>query len=293
VEAGEDLSSAITKVGAPDFPEATTALIRAGSRSGETWRAIRDAMTFEYQLNAVRKGASKGLIAGIGSMVFAGVTTVASTSYMGPKLMKSELMKAAMQKGNGIHLEWVTTVGNIVGYAIGAILVLIFLMLVLASAGRKLMPVKADQLIMRIPYYKDLVLSRNNYIVLYGLSLLIGSGVRTEEALRLSATTAPPGALKQDLLDAEKAVKGGREWAKEMKTLHPTDVAALLSAQDRKQIQATLDTLANQYKELYAYRLASFVPALNMVAALFMSIAGGILFAESILPMLMATQNIM
>jgi len=165
------------------------------------------------------------------------------------------------------------------------------LLVLVASIGRRIAPIHADKLIMKIPYYKDLVLSKNNYIVLYGLALLVKSGVRTEEALRLSAEAAPKGALRRDLTNAMTAVKSGRDWAPEMVTLHPTDKAALLSAADRTQIAITLNTLAGQYRELYGQRLATLVPLINLVAALFMSLAGGILFAESILPMLMASKN--
>jgi general secretion pathway protein F len=125
--------------------------------------------------------------------------------------------------------------------------------------------------------------------VLYGLSLLVKSGVRTEEALRLSAEGAPRGALRTDLVAATLAVKTGKHWPQAMTTFHPTDKASLLSASDREQVASTLGTLANQYRELYAQRLGSFVPALNLVAALFMSIAGGLLFGQAILPMLMAS----
>lgn len=293
VEAGDDLASAIEKVGAPDFPEATIALIHAGSRSGETWKAIRDAIEFEQQLNHARAGAAKGLWVGIGSLVLSGALAIASTLYVGPTVMKSDLIKGASEMGEKIDIGWVNTFGNAIGILTAVMLAAIALMFFVASVGRKLVPLHADRFIMSIPYYKDLVLARNNFIVLYGLSLLVKSGVRTEEALRLSAEAAPKGALRRDLTNAMLAVKSGREWAKEMVTLHPTDKAALLSATDRTQIAYTLNALANQYRELYAQRLASFVPLINMLAAVFMALAGGVLFAESILPMLMASKNLL
>ena len=89
------------------------------------------------------------------------------------------------------------------------------------------------------------------------------------------------------------AVKTGKPWPRAMETLHPTDKAALMSATDREQVAGTLDTLATQYRELYGQRLASFVPVVNLLAALFLSIAGGLLFGQSILPMLMASQGMM
>lgn len=293
IEAGDDLAAALGKVGPPDFPEATIAMIQAGTRSGETGKAVADAAAFEYELHQVKKGASKGLISGIAAFLFAGVTTVVSTVYVGPKIMESDIMKTAATQGGGIDIGWITTAGNILGYLMGLLLVIGVLAFLLAQVGRRILPVKADQLIMKIPFYKDLVLARNNYIVLYGLELLVQSGVRMEEALRLSAESAPKGALRRDLFNAAQAVKAGRQWPKVMDTFHPTDKAALIASYDREQVARTLGALARQYRELYSQRLASFVPLLNMLAAVFLSLAGGVLFGQSILPMLMASQNML
>lgn len=292
VESGDDLAAAFERVGNPDFPEATVALIRAGSRSGETWRAIKDAAEFEYQLHNIKKGAAKGLWTGIGSFIGAGLMTVASTLYVGPKIMESDLIKAANKNG-AVNIDWINDIAFVTGYTMGAMMIIGVLLWLLASVGRQVMPVQADKIILKVPYYKDLVLSRNNFVVLYGLALLIKSGVRTEEALRLSSESAPKGALRADLSAAMHAVKTGRQWPKVMQTLHPTDKAALMSATDREQVASTLDTLANQYRELYAQRLSSFVPIINLLAALFMSIAGGLLFGQAIMPMLMATEGLM
>ncbi|MCC5610902.1 type II secretion system F family protein [Nostoc sp. CHAB 5834] len=292
VESGSDLAAAFENVGRPDFPEATVALVKAGARSGESWRAIKDAAEFEYQLHNIKKGASKGLITGIGSFIGAGAMTVVSTLYIGPKIMESDLIKAANKSG-AVNIDWINNVAYFTGYSMGFLMFIGVAFWLLASVGRRVMPVKADKLILKVPFYKDLVLSRNNFIVLYGLALLIKSGVRTEEALRLSSESAPRGALRSDLLHAMEAVKTGRPWPKVMQTFHPTDKAALMSASDREQVAHTLDTLANQYRELYAQRLAAFVPIVNLVAALFMSIAGGLLFGQSIMPMLMATEGLM
>jgi general secretion pathway protein F len=293
VQNGDDFSDALAKIGAPDFPVATIALIQAGSRSGETWRAIRDASEFEYQLHNAKKSASKGMFSAIGGFVFAGIMTVVSTLYVGPKIMSSDMIKAANTAETPIDIGWLTTAGNIIGIIIAVMLAVGILMTMFSTLGRRLFPVTADNVILKIPFYKDLVLARNNFVVLYGLGLLLGSGVRTEEALRLSAESAPRGALRSDLANASMAVKTGRPWPPCLRTLHPTDRAALLSAVDREQIAGTFNTLANQYRELYALRLASFVPAINVLAALFLSASGGILFGQSILPMLMASKNMM
>jgi general secretion pathway protein F len=292
LEAGDDLAQAFERIGSKDFPDATVALIKAGSRSGKTWKAIRDAADFEYQLHSIKSGAAKGLWTGVAAFVGAGILTIVSTLYVGPEIMNSTLIQAANANG-AVNIDFINNTAYVVGYLMTAILIMGVLFWLLASVGRKLMPIKADNLILKIPFYKDLVLSRNNFIVLYGLALLIRSGVRTEDALRLSSEGAPRGALRHDLQTAVDAVRNGRPWPKVMRTLHPTDKAALLSATDREQVSSTLDTLANQYRDLYAQRLSSFVPMVNLLAALFLSIAGGLIFGQSILPMLQATKGLL
>jgi general secretion pathway protein F len=291
VESGSDLSQAIEQVGSSDFPEATSALIKAGSKSGETWKALQDAAEFEYELHKVKQGAAKGLWGGVIGFLFAAGTTLASTLYVGPAIMESDLVKGLAEKGGGVDFGTINAAGSFLGWTMAAVLVIALGFISLGTIGRRLFPNEADRVILRIPFYKDLVLAKNNYIVLYGLSLLIRSGVRAEEALRLSAEGAPKGALRTDLFNAMTAVKTGRPWPKVMSTLHPTDKASLMCATDREQIGKTLDTLASQYRTLYGQRLGSFVPALNMVAAVLLSLSGGLLFAQSILPMLMATQG--
>jgi general secretion pathway protein F len=292
VESGQDLASAMEQIGQPDFPETTVALIKAGARTGDSWRAIKDAAEFEYQLHTIKKGSAKGLWTGILSFIGAGLMILASTFYVGPEIMNSPLMKA-MKAEDVATIDFINQIAVGITIFMGILMVIGMLGGLLASVGRQVMPVKADEIIMKVPYYKDLVLSKNNYIVLYGLSLLIRAKVRIEEALRLSAESAPKGALRIDLFAALNAVKKGQPWMNVMKTLHPTDRAALLCATSAEQIAITLDILANQYRDIYAQRLASFVPLLNMVAAIFMTVAGGIIFAQTVLPMLMTTQGML
>lgn len=294
VETGSNLDEAIAQVGAPDFSEATVALVRAGSKTGETDKALRDAAAFEYELFNVKKTSSRGLWAGLASFLTAAALTLVSAFYLGPKTMHSDFLKAVNGASGGkVNINWVNTLATTIGWLMAVMLVTGIALWLLASVGRRISPVKVDNLIMKIPFYKDLVLAKNNFIVLYGLELLIRSGINLEEAFRLSAETAPRGALRADLISARDAVKTGQPWPERMKTLHPTDKAALGSAIDKTQISKTMGSLASQYRELYAQRLSSFVPVLNLISALFMSIAGGILFGETILPLLMASKAIM
>lgn len=160
---------------------------------------------------------------------------------------------------------------------------------------RPIIPSAVDRVIMRIPFYRDLVLAKQNYIVFFGLGILLGAGLRLEECLRLSRDNSPRGELKDDLERARKTIVGGgaNPWPYVMTTLHPTDKAALATAQDRTQIATTISELAIQYRNLYHHRISVFVPVAQILAAIFLSLAGVVLFGVAIVPLLQMTSGIL
>lgn len=283
MEAGSDLVDAIEKIGPPHFPTTTIALIKAGSKGGDTWKALRDAAEFEVEMERVRKGAGKGLISGIGGFLAAAVVTIVARFYVAPKVLESDFFKMSAEN---IDLTFINVLSNIVGYSMLVFFTLFMFLFLLGSVGRLIVPTQADALILKIPFYKDLVLARGNYIVLYGLAVMIKSGVSMEKSLLLSAENTRRGSLKDDLERAIEAIKLGRPWAKTMHTFHATDRAALSVSADKEQIANTLNALSYQYREDYKRVIGSFGPSMQLIAALYLVLSAGILFGYTILPML-------
>lgn len=283
MEAGDDVMAAIEKIGPPNFPETMIALIKAGSRSGEIWRALLDAVEFEREMMRVKKSSGAGIWPGVIGFVSAAGVTLGTKFYFAPKMLESDFFKTTQDK---IDLSLIDLITNITGYSMLFLTIIFLILLFLSSVGKQIMPSLSDKIIMKIPFYKDLILARNNYTVLYGLSLLVKSGVSMEHSLQLSANTAPKGSLKDDLIRAVNAVKKGQPWSNAMLTLHPTDKAALAISESKEQIANTLDALAFQYRENYARVVGSFGPTLQLVAAVFLVLSGGILFGYTILPIL-------
>jgi len=283
IEAGSDLPSAIESIGSPHFPETTVALIKAGSQGGATHTAIKEASKFEREMAQIRKGSSKGLIGAFIMFLLSVVFIVAAVFWMMPKVMESDMMRLA---GDDVDIDWVVNLTSYIGYSMAVILVVVLLLGFLGTIGKKLMPAFADRIILRIPIYKDLMLSQKNYISFYGMSLLVGVGVRMEAALALTYEATRPGALKEDFLLARQAVRNGRPWAMAMKTIHDTDRAALSASQDRTQVAAALQAIADQYRDIYADRISLFVPLMQGIGSAFMLLAGIIMFGVTILPMM-------
>lgn len=283
MESGADVMEALERIGAPNFPETVLALIKAGSRSGEIWKAIFDAVEFEAEMQRVKKGGGKGVAMGIIGFLCAAFLTLGTKFYFAPKLFESDFFKTTKDKMDLTVIDWLT---NITGYSMLFLAIIFVTLLFLSSIGKKIMPSVADSIIMKIPFYKDLILARNNYTVLYGLSLLVKSGVPMEYALSLSASSSPKGSLKDDLMRAIAAVKKGQPWSNAMHTLHPTDKAALAISESKEQVANTLDALAFQYRENYSRVVGSFGPTLQVLSALFLVLSGGILFGYTILPIL-------
>ena len=161
-----------------NFPPAMVALIKAGVHSGETWRALKDAAEFEYRMQSIRKGATKELAQALLSFVIAGAITVGTSHWLGPMMMSYDIFK----NNSGVNVDWVYTAADMMTIIMVSLLAVVGLLVWLATMGKRIMPLFADRVILKVPFYKDLVLARNNYATLYKLGLLIGAGVRVEEA---------------------------------------------------------------------------------------------------------------
>lgn len=283
MESGDDLVEAIEKIGHPHFPITTVALIKAGSKGGETWKALRDAVEFELEMESVKKGAGKGLIGGVVGFLFAAIVTFAAKFYVAPEILSSQFFRMQQDK---IDLTFINVLSNTVTGSMIVLFTIFISLFLLGSVGRRLFPTKADAIILKIPFYKDLVLSKENYVILYGLSVMVNSGVSMEQSLDLSAKNTRKGSLKNDLMRGIKAIKVGQPWAKAMRTFHATDRAALGVSVDKEQIAQTLNTLSYQYREDYKKVVGSFGPSMQLLAALYLVLSGGILFGYTILPML-------
>ena len=288
IEQGADFGESILKM-SKDFPDTTAALINSGVRGGDLPEALRNAAEFELEMDEIRRSSSKGMAGAVATFLMSAAMILGTSLYIGPAVMESELM----QQGGDINIDWVFTIAHGLSWFMGALLLLAVTLLSLTYIVKPVAPSFSDRVVLKIPIYRDLVLAKNNYTVFHGLGLLIGSGVRMEEALVLSAEAAPRGEVKNDLERGHRAVRNGKPWAMAMQTLHPTDIAALSTSQDREQIAKAVQAVARQYKKIYTQRIQEVVPGLQLLSALFMAIAGGLIFGMVILPMLQLTQNLL
>lgn len=282
IESGSDIAEAMERIGPPDFPQHITALVKAGSKGGETGKAIDAAVEFEKKLHEIKRQSSGGIWSGLGGFVSALGITLGTTEYFGPMVLESDLMKIG---GDAIDVGWAETLADWSSAIMIGLTILMLVLFALGSVGRLTMPSIADKIILKIPFYKDLVLAKNNYVILFGLSQLVGTGVPMDQALKLQAEAAPKGAMRDDLEAAWRAVKSGRPWAMAMKNLHPTDKAALSTSQDKEQVARALDAMSRQYQILFAQRIATLGPVLQLIAVSFLVLSGIILFGMTIVPM--------
>lgn len=283
VEQGDDIPTAMENIGEPDFPRNMVALVKAGSKSGSTGTAIKHAAAFEVEIEQVKKNNVWALWFSIIGFVFAALVIFSTKYYFAPAILNSQLVKMA---GDAVDTTWAVGLMNFSAVAMGVMTVAFCVLMTLGTLGRLVSPTKADQVVVRIPFYKDLVLARNNYITLYALATLVGNGVPMEQSLALAADSTPKGIMRNDLEAAVVAVKKGRDWAGAMRYLHPTDKAALASVQDREQAARTLRSLSDQYRLIYGQRIKATTPILMLVAATFLVMSGIVLFGLGVEPIL-------
>lgn len=292
VESGSTLPEAMELAGKRYFPETVSAMIKAGALSGNTWKSVRDAMMFERDIMNIKKGASKGLWGAIGGFFAAAIFIIASVFWMMPKIMDSDLMKMS-GTGEDQMMQMTIDFSYWIGYAMIGITGLAFMFFFVGTIGRRIAPGALDAIIMKIPIYRDFILSKNNYIAFYALASLVGTGVRLEGAFSMMQSITPPGILRDDFKRAQQAVSKGQPWAMVMRSLHPTDKAALSSSLDKEQVARAFDAMATFYRDSYAANTESFVDILRSVSVLFITLSGLIMFGLTILPMLQMSSGIM
>jgi len=287
VNTGMPLTTALEEE-TKSFPASMVALIRAGLVAGNTSVALREAAEFERMIQGIRKGSVKEIYAGIGYLIASAALMIATMEYFGPMVTDNPMFS----NGNGVDTAWIETSGTILMWFNLALVAVVLLFGLFGTVGRQISPVVSDRIIARIPFYSDLILAKNNYVTFYKLGLLIQSGVRIEESLRLTERDCPRGALKSDLGRSLEMIRRGRPWAEGMETMDPTDRASLISSTDREDVARTFRLLADQFRDLYLARIQAVAPAVNMAAALLMTAASGVLFGLTILPMLQLAANI-
>lgn len=292
IKTGASLPDAMEFAGTRYFPSAIVAIIKTGARGGDMAYAVKEAGRFEKELDDVRKSASRGLWSASFGFLAGVVTIIASHFYVAPQIMESSLVKMA---GDKLDVGWVMTMSSVITWMAIVLLILVSIVFIFAVVLRPVAPATIDRGIQKIPFYRDLALAKSNYMVFFGLAVLLKAGLRVEEAMRLTIESAPKGELRNDLGRALTAiVQGSAEpWPNKMRMLHPTDRAALSTAQDRTQVASTIYELALQYKALYHSRLELFTPIAQLFAALFLSLAGFVLFAVSTIPLLQTMSAVM
>lgn len=290
VGSGSTVTEAIAALGGRDFPGTTVAMIQAGANSGDTAQALRDAMDFEQHLRKIRKESSRGVWGAIFVFLISIVFVIATLLLGVPTIMNNPLMKMT---GGAENFQSSIEVAYGTGYVMVGVLAVLVGMFMLATVGRSVAPSIAESIIMRIPIYKDLVLAKGQYIAFYGLSLLVGAGMRMDSALELLAQTTQGGLLKADFMRARDAVGRGQPWQTGMTTLRATDRAALGASLDRTQTVMTLKAVALSFRDTYAQRVAVLTPVLQTLAVIGLLVAGLIILGLTVLPMLTMSASVM
>lgn len=289
VAAGENFDVVLD--GMPEhFPPATVSLIKSGMEGGQIGVALLDAANFENEMEKIGKQARGGLLSAAFEFLIAAVLIIVTAYWVGPWVMDSKMMKMS---GGEVNIDWAFLLADILAALTVLIIVASVSLLMIAYVLKPFMPYFADRLVLKIPVFRDLVLSKTYYSVFYGAALLLSSGVMLKKSIGLARDSAPSGAVRNDLTNAYEAIETGQDWASQMVNLHPTERACLETAQDRSEISEAFLAVAQTHREVYAQRIGQVVPTLSVVSNIFMFMAGFLVFAMMMLPNLQLTKGIL
>ena len=288
VDRGVPLGEALS-LDARNFPGSIGLLIKTGSASGDTPGALREAAEFERLIGEASRGALFAILRSFMYMFMALGLLVVNQYVIVPKMFNSSIMKMAK---NTDFSGWVT-MGLVAMWTTILIMVVLLFLVGLATFGRRVAPDRVDALILKMPIMRDIVISQDNYIGLYRMSLLTRAKVPMNEVLASCAESSRPGALREDFKRAYGGMKRGEKWARYMMTLHPTDRAALMLMPDQDELAKNLNYMAEQSKALYLQRLGVVSPTMDVISAVLISVAGFIVLVVTTVPQLQLVSEIM
>ncbi|CAM4113277.1 type II secretion system F family protein [Vreelandella rituensis] len=288
LQSGMDFYEALRSL--PDFPETTVALVEAGMRSGKFHEALSETVTFEKEMEQVKRVSSEGLWYALLNFGF-GSTLIFCTSYIfAPYFMNSGFIATS----EAIDIGWVVMLSNLMGGVIGVTLLSALGVWLVSHVLRPLNPGLSDRITLRIPLYRKIALNKKHYILFYTVSRLIGSGIRIDDALRVAMQTSPKGEMQKDLQRALTRIEtDDGNWPDAMTHINAIDKAALATSQNRADIAVALREVANGKKEDYIRALRVVAPLLQVFGLFMMAMAGFLLFCFTALPSIQALEGLL
>lgn len=229
---------AIEIIGPPHFPTSVIAMIKAGASAGSLTDALREAADFEQEMISIKKESAKGMTQAVASFILAVIVVFGVMFGVVPWMETAPMFKAMK-----VDITWLHPFGYSTLWSMAFFFTLFMFFTLLGTLGRLISPTFADNLILKIPLYRDLVLSKNNFITIYQLSRLIEKGIPLKVSLSKTTENTGKGRLRSDLEDAIERLNKGTEWSDALSTFSPMDKAALRASTDAKKISRTLRDL--------------------------------------------------
>lgn len=280
IQTGKTLVEAL-EMDTVNFPASIVAMLRASAMNGDMPSALGEVATFEEEMAKVTRGSMAFLWKALMGFVLSLAMIIASTYWMAPKVLDNPIIRA-----RHYDFDWLIKLGVASLFVLGAFLALVVVIALASTLGRAVAPVQADRLIGLVPFYKDLVTAKVNHIALFRMSVLMGTPMMYEQVLQSCAEDTRPGVMRRDLERAIVALKDGKPWARELSALHSTDRISLSMSTDRKETSRSLRSLSEQYSELYRRRVEFVGPALATIGAVWVTYSGGLMFAQTMIPMM-------
>jgi general secretion pathway protein F len=281
VDDGNDFIESLAMLGEKAFPQTIISLIEAGTQTGNTGEALKDAAAFERDDRELKKESGKGMFGAIAAFILSGILLLATIFYIKPEMDNSPLFKEY-----SIETPVVDIMLSITSVIMSVIMVLAVFIILLRTIIKWTAPYFADKVVMKIPFYRDVALSRNTFITFYGLSKLIKSGVSTEQSLLVTMENTKKGVLKSDLREAHSSlIRGEKDWPNHLSSLRSIDKSSIKNSINREHTAENLNNVSMLYKRMYIDKVTATVAVLNSISNILFGFVGFIILYLSVVPM--------
>ena len=259
VQRGKQLHSAM-EPHRQHFGNMAMALVLAGENSGKLGLAFTGAAKHIAKMSEVKVGILKKLWYPVGTIMGAFSLLTVATKFVVPTMNSAGAGQTHAQHSGAVSL--LLFLGQVVPW--------VLLLIIVAVGGIYVwftqQQAEAEKFLFRLAGLREIVFFRTFYIGYFTLATLVGVGVPLYDALGVAGRSSSLVLFRNELENAQTALRKTGKFASALKSLHPFRRGTLENAMNESALGSEFESIAESYYQQYISKIESIAPKATFLA---------------------------
>ncbi len=237
-------------------------ILKSSYESGGLIKGLRTCANYIKTSTELKRQFIKNLTYPLAVFSIGLIALLINSLFVAPKIMGSELMKIAVKDGKEplivIANKFIT---QSIPFAILFFILLVVGLIIYYKIDKK----NGENLILKIPYLKQILLYQNFASAFWSLKEILSAGETLSNALGLIAKNAVLYKIREDFTRAKKFTEVGKNFAEGFKFISDIEKAMLSSAVSIDTIIQVCDVTSKRFFREYEEALKSLTPKIYFI----------------------------